>query len=291
MQSEFNKKKTLMNMKENFLKIFDLNFFDYEQSLPHPKIHINADESGLLNENIDLHHSLCSKEVEKAIKEIFQLNSSNDEISLEKNEMKRKNIHSFNAQYISKKRGRKTTNIKNRIHSSSDFDNILRKIQVHFLNFTISLLNEIIFTFLGEKNFFSKFNYDDKKNITHDYVESLKNLDLKTLIETIKISPKYKLNDDINKVRLQLLSNHPWSNEILSKKISDIFNLYYYKKEPLKLLILDKREVKLSKSVKNFSDLIQNKKNENITEKLTKIAQVVYLNNEKIVQFKLVKKK
>ena len=293
MQSEFNKKKTLMNMKENFLKIFDLNFFDYEQSLRDPKIHINADESGLLNENIDLHHSLCSKEVEKAIKEIFQLNSSNDEISLEKNEMKRKNIHSFNAQYISKKRGRKrgrkTTNIKNRIHSSSDFDNILRKIQVHFLNFTISLLNEIIFTFLGEKNFFSKFNYDDKKNITHDYVESLKNLDLKTLIETIKISPKYKLNDDINKVRLQLLSNHPWSNEILSKKISDIFNLYYYKKEPLKLLILDKREVKLSKSVKNFSDLIQN--NEKISEKLTEIAQVVYLNNEKIVQFKLVKKK
>ena len=81
MQSEFNKKKTLMNMKENFLKIFDLNFFDYEQSLRVPKIHINADESGLLNENIDLHHSLCSKEVEKAIKEIFQLNSSNDEIS------------------------------------------------------------------------------------------------------------------------------------------------------------------------------------------------------------------
>ena len=122
----------------------------------------------MLNENIDLHHSLCSKEVEKAIKEIFQLNSSNDEISLEKNEMKRKNIHSFNAQYISKKRGRKTTNIKNRIHSSSDFDNILRKIQVHFLNFTISLLNEIIFTFLGEKNFFSKFNYDDKSEIYDD---------------------------------------------------------------------------------------------------------------------------
>ena len=224
MQSEFNKKKTLMNMKENFLKIFDLNFFDYEQSLHDPKIHINADESGLLNENIDLYHSLCSKEVEKAIKEIFQLNSSNDEISLEKNEMKRKNNQSFKAKYINKKRGRKTNKINKKIHSSSDFDNILRKIQVHFLNFTISLLNEIIFTFLGEKNFFSKFNYDDKKNITHDYVESLKNLDLKTLIETIKISPKYKLNDDINKVKLRLLRNHPWSNEILSKKISDIFS-------------------------------------------------------------------
>ena len=209
MQSEFNQKKTLMYIKENYPKIFEPCFFADEQSLDDPKIHINADESGLLNENIDLYHSLCSKEVEKAIKEIFQLNSSNDEISLEKNEMKRKNIHSFNAQYISKKRGRKTTNIKNRIHSSSDFDNILRKIQVHFLNFTISLLNEIILTFLGKKNFFSKFNYDDEKNITHENVESLKNFDLKTLIETIKISPKYKLNDDINKVKLQLLSNYP----------------------------------------------------------------------------------
>ena len=65
----------------------------------------------MLNENIDVHHSSCNKEVEKAIKEIFQQNSSNDEISFEKNEIKRKNIHPFNAQYISKKRGRKTTNI------------------------------------------------------------------------------------------------------------------------------------------------------------------------------------
>ena len=64
MQSEFNKKKTLMNMKENFLKIFDLNFFDYEQSLRDPKIHINADESGLLNENIDV-HSMVNRKINR----------------------------------------------------------------------------------------------------------------------------------------------------------------------------------------------------------------------------------
>ena len=109
MQSEFNQKKTLMYIKENYPKIFEPCFFADEQSLDDPKIHINADESGLLNENIDIHHSSCSKEVEKAIKEIFQQNSSSYEISLEKNEIKRKNIHPFNAQYISKKRGRKTT--------------------------------------------------------------------------------------------------------------------------------------------------------------------------------------
>ena len=292
MQSEFYKKKTLMNMQEILQNIrFNSNVLPDEPPLSYPKININSDESGFLINNTDIQYSSDDKAIEKAVKEIFQENSPSNEISMEKYEIKRKNNQSFKAEYISKKRGRKTNKINKKIHSSSDFDNILRKIQVHFLNFTISLLNEIIFTFLGEKNFFSKFNYDDKQNIKHDYVESLKNLDLKTLIETIKISPKYKLNDDINKVRLQLLSNHPWSNEILSKKISDIFNLYYYKKEPLKLLILDKRKVKLSKSVKNFSDLIQNKKNEKITEKLTKIAQVVYLNNEKIVQFKLVKKK
>ena len=292
MQSDFYKKKTLMNMQEILQNIrFNSNVLPDEPPLSYPKININSDESGFLINNTDIQYSSDDKAIEKAVNEVFQENSSSNKISMEKYEIKRKNNQSFKAKYINKKRGRKTNKINKKIHSSSDFDNILRKIQVHFLNFTISLLNEIIFTFLGEKNFFSKFNYDDKKNITHDYVESLKNLDLKTLIETIKISPKYKLNDDINKVRLQLLSNHPWSNEILSKKISDIFNLYYYKKEPLKLLILDKREVKLSKSVKNFSDLIQNKKNENITEKLTKIAQVVYLNNEKIVQFKLVKKK
>ena len=291
MQSEFYKKKTLMNMQESLQNIrFNSNVLPDEVSSSYPKININSDESGFLINNIDIQYSSDDKAIEKAVKEIFQENSPSNEISMEKYEIKRKNNQSFKAKYINKKRGRKTNKINKKIHSSSDFDNILRKIQVHFLNFITSLLNDIIFYFLREKKFFSKFNYDDKKNVKHDYVESLKLLDVKTLIEAIKISPRYKSDHDINKVKLKFLTDYSWFKEIFYKKISDIFILYYNNREPLNIINVDGRQIKLSKSTKTFIDLIQDKDNKECAEELTKIAQVVYLNNEKIVQFQLVTK-
>ena len=291
MQSEFYKKKTLMNMQESLQNIrFNSNVLPDEVSSSYPKININSDESGFLINNIDIQYSSDDKAIEKAVKEIFQENSPSNEISMEKYEIKRKNNQSFKAKYINKKRGRKTNKINKKIHSSSDFDNILRKIQVHFLNFITSLLNDIIFYFLREKKFFSKFNYDDKKNVKHDYVESLKLLDVKTLIEAIKISPRYKSDHDINKVKLKFLTDYSWFKEIFYKKISDIFILYYNNREPLNIINVDGRQIKLSKSTKTFIDLIRDKDNKEYAEELTKIAQVVYLNNEKIVQFQLVTK-
>lgn len=150
MQSDFYKKKTLMNMQESLQNIrFNSYVFPDE---PSSSININSDESGFLINNIDIQYSSDDKAIEKAVKEIFQENSSSNEIFMEKYEIKRKNIQSFKAEYISKKRGRKTNKINKKINSSSDFDNILRKIQVHFLNFITSLLNDIIFNFLGKKN-------------------------------------------------------------------------------------------------------------------------------------------
>ena len=291
MQSDFYKKKTLMNMQEILQNIrFNSNVLPDEPPLSYPKININSDESGFLINNTDIQYSSDDKAIEKAVNEVFQENSSSNKISMEKYEIKRKNNQSFKAKYINKKRGRKTNKINKKIHSSSDFDNILRKIQVHFLNFITSLLNDIIFYFLREKKFFRNFNYDDKKNVKHDYVESLKLLDVKTLIEAIKISPKYKSDHDINKVKLKFLTDYSWFKEIFYKKISDIFILYYNNREPLNIINVDGRQIKLSKSTKTFIDLIQDKDNKECAEELTKIAQVVYLNNEKIVQFQLVTK-
>ena len=291
MQSEFYKKKTLMNMQEILQNIrFNSNVLPDEPPLSYPKININSDESGFLINNTDIQYSSDDKAIEKAVKEIFQENSPSNETPTEKHETKRKNNQSFKAKYINKKRGRKTNKINKKIHSSSDFDNILRKIQVHFLNFITSLLNDIIFYFLREKKFFRNFNYDDKKNVKHDYVESLKLLDVKTLIEAIKISPKYKSDHDINKVKLKFLTDYSWFKEIFYKKISDIFILYYNNREPLNIINVDGRQIKLSKSTKTFIDLIQDEDNKENAEELTKIAQFVYLNNEKIVQFQLVTK-
>lgn len=66
-------------------------------------------------------------------------------------------------------------------------------------------------------------------------------MDLKTLIETIKISPKYKSDQDINKEKLEYLTDYSWFKEVFYKKISDIFILYYNIKEPLKIINVDER--------------------------------------------------
>ena len=82
MQSEFYKKKTLMNMQEILQNIrFNSNVLPDELSSSYPKININSDESGFLINNIDIQYSSDDKAIEKAVKEIFQENSSSNEIS------------------------------------------------------------------------------------------------------------------------------------------------------------------------------------------------------------------
>ena len=69
---------------------------------------------------------------------------------------------------LRKKRGRQTigTPEKNKkIHGRCDFDNLERKIQVHFLNFLIGFCNDALtlqFGYSSDKFSFKKINYEDK---------------------------------------------------------------------------------------------------------------------------------
>ena len=280
-----------MNLQQS-MQIINLNsyLFTDDNSLNSENIHINNYAAPFITHNFDEKDSSIEKHFENAIKEVFTPDIfPSDEISIEEIEKKMKKDKPLKAEYINKKRGRKSNNISKKTHSSKDFDNILRKIQVHFFNFITSFLNDIIYNFLGKKKFFNKFNYNDKKNIRHDFVESLKNMDIKTLIENIKISPKYKTNKNINEEKLKSLNNYSWFKTFINKNFSEIFKIYYNEKEPLNVYYINQKEIELSKDTKNFYDLL--KANNSIIEEINKIAENVYLNNEKIVKFKLFNKK
>ena len=94
-----------------------------------------------------------------------------------------------------KKRGReKTTKIERNEHDSNSYDNIITKIQVHFLNFLISFLNDAIDS-IFEKNkniHFVKFNYAEKSNRKNEYLAKMKSSTIKDLLLNIDISLKYK---------------------------------------------------------------------------------------------------
>ena len=225
--------------------------------------------------------------INMAIQNNFMKDSSTDidipeKILENKNEAKK-----FKVEFTTKKRGRKPKNMdsicsKNKKeHAADEWDNVLRKIQVHFLNFIISFLNDIIYIHLNKKDkFFLKFSYSAKENIKFDYVEKLKKYNIKELIENLDVSSKYKSKkleetENINMRKLKDLSEYNWFNEFINKNILELFEIYYNNKKPLESIYFNGKEIVNLKEAKNFYFLLQ--KYKKYEEKLIEAAERVYL--------------
>ena len=130
-----------------------------------------------------------------------------------------------------KKRGRQINEKKSkykREHKFDSQDNILRKIQTHFLNFIIYFLNII----LKEHDFklkFMKLNYDFKKKIKASFIHSIKSKSIKEII-TNEISGKYKtLNRNYNDQICKEIKDNIIINNILSENYLSFFKNIYFK--------------------------------------------------------------
>ena len=107
----------------------------------------------------------------------------------------------FKTEQLKRKRGRKINKeSKKATHSALFKDNIKRKIQVYFLTFLVSLINDIISTF-SLKGISLKYSaYNMKKKISKVHFEKMKKTSIKELIENINISSKFKhYKENINK--------------------------------------------------------------------------------------------
>ena len=145
-------------------------------------------------------------------------------------------------------------------HGIDSEDNILVKIQTHYLNFIISFLNNIfpLFNYHKKlKNFDRSFKINIKKSNLNDY------LNKNTIGEIIsnKISKKYKTIDDKineNKNIYEEIKHIPILKEILSQNYLTFFKKFYYFSDSninLKDFGLNKTII-LSKKVKNFNHLL-----------------------------------
>ena len=118
---------TLNNhQKLNFKTIENINI-DKDQS---PSIFSNSSKSNIQNKS----------------KNLFIVNEIlNQEKNKEENEVENK----IQPTLLTNKRGRKQINHNNKkIHSALDDDNILRKIQVHYISFITNFINDIIRVFI-----------------------------------------------------------------------------------------------------------------------------------------------
>ena len=125
-----------------------------------------------------------------------------------------------------KKRGRQTHLRKERkTHDKFSADNILRKIQVHFISFIVFFLNDILSSF-GIRKKFLKLDYEFKKDVNKQNFAELKNKNIGEIISS-KISTKYKKDENTNSNLYELLKTNKVLGKIFDIKYFTFFKEYY----------------------------------------------------------------
>ena len=204
---------------------------------------------------------------ENSTTKITQENSKNK--NSDKKEEKRKKS--------GRKRKRENENGK-KYHTKFAYDNIIRKIQVHFLNFLVSFINEILKHYEFKQKFFN-IDYSIKKDIKKENVENLKSIEIGEIL-CKDISKKYKnqYKEDVkinNKIYLEVIKNDN-IKKILSEKYINIFkNIYYKNKRDLNDYGLN---IKLSNDVKTYKDLLKKyNKEKDYKEEIIKTGKICYI--------------
>ena len=151
-----------------------------------------------------------------------------------------------------------TDESEKKIHDKYSVDNMLRKIQIHYLNFIILFLNEILKN-LNYKQRFLKLDYNFKKSVNKDFVERLKKSTLKDIVIN-KISERYtNYSNNTNKMIYEEIKENEILKNILSINYLTLFKTIYYKSN--KKIDLSQYGINqviiLSKKVKMFNDLLK----------------------------------
>ena len=191
---------------------------------------------------------------------------------------------------IKKKPGKKAEKINLRKeHSSSTYDNLQLKIQVHFQNFLINLSNDALSTEFGMDHKFGRFQnikYSEKKNISLDNFYKFQSLPIKNIIQK-EITKKFKyLNKYNNKLILDSINQKSeWLQNFFNLKYIELFELYYNKGKKLNKIVINKKDIILSEKTKTFYDLIQ--KNTKLKSFLFDAVERGY---SRLIKFKIIDK-
>jgi hypothetical protein len=268
------------NYSYNYLNILKkIPSTNYMSNTFKPNLNINFDNYFLnLKEAPTFHHKVNNKEnlINNDIPDKINLNDNNKDDT--KTSSSKQIMFKLQNQYSKKKRGRAIKEIdkkdqKPRQHSSTDFDNLLRKLQVHYLTFVIQFANIMLDNFYpSDKNFrFLNISYDAKKNVKHSYVESLKMKKMKDIL-IMPPSKKYKINSNQN-INLEIYERIRETNSFLEDFFEitylELFNKYYMKNS--KIFEFNGISINFEK-ISFFSDLIN--ANHNPLEAPSKMKQI-----------------
>ena len=146
-----------------------------------------------------------------------------------------------------------------KIHDKHTADNLLKKIQVHYLTFIVQFLNEIL-KFLNFKERFLRLSYEFKSNINKTFFNSLKTKTIRDIICT-QISVKYKkVAQNTNENIYEQIKWNKILNKIFSENYLLFFRKIYFKSERiinLKEYGLNQKLI-LSEKAQMYKELIEN---------------------------------
>ena len=290
-EDEFENNSELPITKES-LNSFNLSIFKnkiIDDSFPNIFPFLKQEEKNTIN--------IIIEEKSEEFDEKIQLNKNKEikenqkTLESHKNEDKDKELITNQKnliQLVKRKRGRgkkgeinSSLRENDRIHNKFSTDNLLRKLQVHYISFIILFVNDILKHLNYEERFF-KIDYNFKKNINKKFIESLKSKNIGEIVCT-QISDKYKKKDkNSNQIIYDKIKEDKVINNILSENYLKLFKNIYYKNNnriSLKEYGLDK-DIILSKKVKLFKDLIKdNEASKEYQENINECALQNFLEN------------
>ena len=305
------------NLNENYFNISNINIDESQKYYKPPQIkinviinnYINTDNTflkegkntnknkkmifGISNDknkynNNDIPNNQCSINTENSNKsqdnnkENPNKNNISKKFEIIKGEGSNENLNYDEIKKLTKnkKRGRKAKKESKRQHNALDQDNIIRKIQVHFLSFIIYFCNDLIQTLLPNNKdlFFKNIQYELKKTVNHAYIEKLKSKKIGDILQLTASPKNKKFAGDINKRSFEkICSINPFLKNFFEMSYLDMFNNYYCQNE--REIDIEGYKVKLSQRTRLFIDLIG--KNQNSEEKIKEIAEQYFINKKK----------
>ena len=232
------------------------NYFFYQNDLNKPISYLENKFQFLSKKRKDFFQGKSSMNTDKNF--LYFNRGNNDENNIEFKEEKNESVSPVKPHA---RRGRKGRFIAKKPHSASDDDNIVRKIQVHFLTFLIYFANDIVKSVLGneKRQKFRDINYDIKKKVNLSYINILR---AKTIGEILqfKASIKSKNRDGPSnkEIYTEIKDASPVFNSFFNKNFVDIFTKYYYNYE--NIYNFEGKKINISWRTKNntFRELAEN---------------------------------